>query len=198
MNLRRNINVFYRIYAKAGLLIIIHIALLSDVYSQEDKSAPPPLRERLFFGGNFGLQFGTITDIEVSPVIGLWVLPRLGVAAGPDFRFYKDPIDRTTIYGGRIYTQFIFLQDLNSIIPLGVHTGLFLHGEYEVLSLESSFWKFPPYVSERFTTGTMLAGGGLSQQIGRRSSLNLMILWALNDSQYNLYGSPEIRVGFTF
>ena len=40
----------------------------------------PPLKDRLFYGGSFGLQFGTFTDIEVSPIIAIWVLPRIGVA----------------------------------------------------------------------------------------------------------------------
>jgi len=198
MILLRNISVFMKSQTKAGLLIIVLLTLFTRTYCQEEKNGAPPVRERIFFGGSLGLQFGTITDIEISPVAGIWLLPRLGIAAGPNFRFYKDPLDRTTIYGGRAYSQFIFLQDLNSIIPLGVHTGLFLHAEYEILSLESSFWTNPPYISTRFTKGTLLAGGGLSQQIGRRSSLNIMVLWAINDTLYNLYGNPEIRVGFTF
>jgi len=45
---------------------------------------------------------------------------------------------------------------------------------------------------------TILAGGGLSQQIGRRAALNFMVLWALNDSGYGLYSNPEIRIGFVF
>ncbi len=167
-------------------------------YGQKIREEAPPLRERLFFGGNFGLQFGTITDIQFSPVIGLWLLPRLAVAAGPNFRYYKDPYDRTTIYGGRSYIQFNFIQDLNNLIPVGIHAGLFIHGEYEALSLESSAFKMPPYDSDRFMTHTLLAGGGFSQQIGRRSSLNIMFLWALNDAGYGIYSNPEIRVGFSF
>jgi len=73
-----------------------------------------------------------------------------------------------------------------------------LHGEYEALNLESSVFKLPPYTSERFMTHTILAGGGFSQRIGRRSSLNIMFLWALNDEGYGIYSSPEIRVGFSF
>jgi hypothetical protein len=156
------------------------------------------LKERLFYGGSFSLQFGTFTNIDISPIIGLWVLPRVGIAAGPDFRYYKDPIDRTTIYGGKTYLEIIFLQDLDKIIPLGLHLGLFLHVEDEALSLESSFFKTDPSNSERFMINTILAGGGIRQQIGQRSSLNLTFLWALNDSGYGIYGNPEIRVSFMF
>ena len=81
---------------------------------------------------------------------------------------------------------------------MGAHIGVFLHFEDELLSLQSSFWKNPPITSERFYINTVLAGGGISQQIGRRSSLNIMVLWALNDSGYDVYSNPEIRVSFNF
>jgi hypothetical protein len=180
------------------LLLILLFVYLSEIFGQEIRKDTPPLKERLFYGGSFGLQIGTITDIEFSPIIGIWVLPRLAVAAGPNFRYFKDPFDHTAIYGGKLYMEFVFLQDLDNIIPLGVHLGLFLHGEYEVLSLESSFFKTPPYDSERFMINTLLAGGGIRQQMGQRSSLNLTFLWALNDSGYGVYGNPEIRVSFMF
>ena len=185
----------------ASLMVLLLFISQSEAYAQEQNKPAeekPPLKERLFFGGNFGLQFGTITDIQFSPVVGMWILPRLAVAAGPNFRFYKSPFDKTVIWGGKAYTEFIVVQDLNNVIPLGLHAGLFLHLEDEVLSLESSFFRTPPYESKRFVQNTILAGGGISQQIGRRSSINLTPLWALSDSEYGIYGNPEIRVSFNF
>ncbi len=180
------------------LFLILLFICISEICGQQIRKDTPPLKERLFYGGSFGLQLGTITDIEFSPVIGIWLLPRLAVAAGPNFRYFKDPFDHTAIYGGKTYVEIIFLQDLDKIIPIGVHLGLFLHGEYEALSLESSFFKTPPYDSGRFIINTILAGGGIRQQMGQRSSLNLTFLWALNDSGYGIYGNPEIRVSFMF
>ncbi len=69
--------------------------------------------------------FGTITDIQVSPVVGYWVLPRVAVAAGPKYRYYKDIDTTTSIYGGKAYVQLVVIQDLNSFIPFGAHTGIF-------------------------------------------------------------------------
>jgi hypothetical protein len=185
-------------YYRLLFVLLITFSSLSVVSGQNRKEEKPPLNERLFYGGNFALQFGTITDIQVSPVIGLWVLPRLAVAAGPDYRFYKDRFDRTNIYGGKSYMQFVVIRNISSFIPIGSNIGIFLHIEDELLSLESSFWKDPPVFSKRFYINTLLAGGGISQQIGRRSSLNIMVLWALNDSGYAVYGNPEIRVSFSF
>lgn len=164
---------------------------------QKTRNEIPPLKERLFYGGSLGLQFGTFTDIELSPIIGLWVLPRVGIAVGPTFRYNKNPFYRTLIYGGRTYIQYIFLQDLDNIVPLGLHVGLFLHLEDEALSLESSVFRNPAS-SGRFLMNTVLAGGGIRQPLGQRSSLNIMFLWALNNSDYGVYSNPDIRISVTF
>ena len=187
-----------------GLMLIFLLMFYLTANSQNEPPElkatrdVPPLKDRLFYGGSFGLQFGTFTDIEVSPIIGIWVLPRIGVAVGPNFRYYKDPVDHTTIYGGRAYIEYIILQDLNNILPLGIHAGLFLHGEDEALSLESAFFKSGTSGSGRFLINTVLAGGGIRQQLGKKSSLNFMFLWALNDSGYGIYGSPDIRISILF
>ncbi|HOW10252.1 MAG TPA: hypothetical protein PLX08_10685 [Bacteroidales bacterium] len=186
---------------KPVIFALVLVACTLNNYGQEQnrtREEPPPLKERLFFGGSFGLQFGTITDIQFSPVAGIWLLPRVAVAAGPNYRYFKDPFDRTSIYGGKAYSEFIFLQDLDNIIPVGLHFGMFFHVEDEVLSLESSFFRTMPYDTDRFLINTVLAGGGIRQQMGRRSSLNMTFLWALNDHGYGIYGTPEIRISFMF
>ena len=183
---------------RALFAIALLFSTLSASYSQQVSNEVPPLRERMFFGGNFWLSFGTITDIQIAPVVGLWVLPRVAVAVGPNFRYYKDQYDETNIYGIKGYLQYVLLKDLNNLVPLGVHTGIFFHLEDEVLNLESSFWQYDPVETERFTINTLLIGGGISQQLGRRSAMNFMVLWALNDSGYGVYSNPEIRISFNF
>lgn len=191
--------VYFRMKTLLLTALLFFFIFSPDSVAQRSDNETPPLRERLFYGGNFGLQFGTYTDIQVSPVIGLWILPRLAVAAGPDYRYYKDPNNRTAIYGGSAYLQFVVIQDLNSVIPLGLHFGFFLHFEDELLSLKSSFWKYPPpYESDRFIINTPLAGAGISQPMGRRSSMNIMFLWAMNEPFPGIYSNPEIRVTLLF
>jgi hypothetical protein len=102
------------------------------------------------------------------------------------------------MYGGKAYAQFVLLQDLNNVIPLGIHTGIFVHLEDEILNLETAYWQNPPYASDRFTVNTLLLGGGISQQLGRRSFMNIVVLWALQDSGYAIYDNPEIRISFNF
>jgi hypothetical protein len=185
------------------LLLCLAAFIFSTVSGQVPaREETPALKERIFYGGNFSLQLGTITNIEVSPVIGLWVRPRIAVALGPDYNYYKDPFQKTSIYGGRGYVQFVVLRDLNKFIPLGNGTGIFLHLEDEVLSLDSFVWRNVTSPPHRFSINTGLAGAGLSQQIGRRASMNFMVLWTIFESDPDLssriYSNPEIRIGFLF
>jgi hypothetical protein len=161
----------------------------------------PPLRERLFFGGNFGLQFGDYTNIEVSPMIGVWVLPRVAIAAGPSFQYYATPNFKTTIYGGNTFVRLMLLRDLNNILPVGIHLGIFGQAMYEGLSLDNSYVSLIsglPDSGGRIYSDTFLLGPGISQPLGGRASLNLSFLWALSQPEYYTYGSPEIRVSFQF
>ena len=195
----------YRKVLLINLLVLITFSVISGQktkqdqfpYDQNDNESARPFKERLFYGGNLGLLFGSVTDIQISPVVGYWVLPRIAVAVGPDYRYYKDYFASTSLYGGKAYVQLVVIQDLNSIFPFGSHTGIFLHAEDELLSLKANVWKRPLNPRGRFYENTVLVGGGISQQIGRRSSLDFIILWPLNDP-YGIYGKPEIRVSFIF
>jgi hypothetical protein len=158
----------------------------------------PPLKQRLFFGGSFGLQFGTVTNIELSPLAGIWLLPRVAAGVGPSFQYYKDPYGSTAIYGARTMLQLTLIKDLNNIIPIGLNTGIFLQGEYEALSLERSFFTTSPDNSGRIFYGSFLAGAGLSQPTGRRSSMNITFLWSLTGDEYGIYDTPEISIEFYF
>ena len=180
------------------IIAFLLLFLTSNLTAQSRREEPPSVRERLFYGGSFSLQLGSVTNIEVSPVIGFWVLPRIAVAAGPSYRFYKFYDEKTDIIGGRSYLQVVVLRDIDKFIPLGIHTSIFIHFEDELLGLRSDYWKNISLSPKRFAVNTLLAGGGISQQIGRRSSMNIMVLWALNESDYDIYSNPEIRIGFVF
>jgi len=180
------------------LALLVLSFLFSILSGQESDRDTPALKDRLFYGGNIALQFGTITNIEISPVIGLWIFPKLAVAIGPSYIYYKDMYGATDIYGGRSYIQYVIFRDLDKFIPLGIHTSLCLHLEDEMLSLDSRLKDNTSLSTNRFMVNTVLGGIAISQQIGSRSSVNLMILWTLNDPGYQLYSNPEIRIGFVF
>lgn len=198
--------------------ILLNISLFGQTVPEQEKNAydpqmtvtdqqpgkpdqRPPLRERLFFGGNFGLQFGDYTNIEVSPMVGIWVLPRVAIAAGPSFKYYSTPNIKTSIFGGNTFVRLMVLQDLNNILPVGIHLGIFGQAMYEGLSLDDLYVSFIsglPDSGGRIYSDAFLLGPGISQPLGGRGSLNLSFLWALSQPKYYTYGSPEIRVSFQF
>jgi hypothetical protein len=170
----------------------------------ENNREIPAFRERLFFGGSFWLSVGSNTDINLSPVVGLWVLSRLAVAIGPEYNFknYNDGHGSTNIWGGKTFVQFVVIKDMNKFLPFGMNTGIFLHLEDEFLSLNTKYWKNIVLPPKSFGMNTLLGGVGLSQQIGKRAAVNIMILWALAESDPNMasnfYSNPEFRIGFMF
>jgi hypothetical protein len=187
-------------HMKKVLIFCILTFIFSIISAQEYSREAPPLRERLFYGGNFSLQLGSITNIEVDPIIGLWIRPRLAVALGPNYSYYKDFYQETNIFGGRAYVQYVVFRDLNNFIPLGTGTSLFIHLEDEMLSLDSR--SINVTATPRFVVNSVLSGVGLSQQIGRRASVNIMFLWTISESgpemPFKLHSSPDIRIGFVF
>jgi hypothetical protein len=179
---------------KKVLVSVLATFIFSLIYGQDlTKEEAPPLKDRIFFGGNFALQLGTYTDIEVAPIVGIWLRPRIALAGGVTYMYSKDPYyGKQSIYGGRAYAEYVVFQDLDKFIPLGIHTSLMLHLEDELLR-----WK-DTSLTENINANSVLGGPGISQQIGRRASINLMVLWTLVDSGYQIYSNPELKIGFTF
>ena len=180
------------------LVLSMGMAAAGQGAGERGPSERPSFSQRLFFGGSFGLQLGTITNIDLAPIAGVWLLPRVAAGAGPSFQYYKDPYGATVIYGGRALIQLTLIQDLNNILPLGLNLGIFATGEYEGLSLEKEFFSSTPASDGRLYYDSFLVGAGLSQPTGMRSSLNITFLWCITGNDYGIYNSPEIRFEFYF
>ncbi len=193
-----------RIYfAKILLVSLISLVILPEGKSQGEES--DGRWERIFFGGNFGLSIGNTTSIIVSPLAGYRVTPKLSVGTGIRYEYYKSnyngyvPYD-THIYGGSVFSRYMLVPDISEAIGIGgLNSGIFLQGEYELLSLESQYFDHRNLsAGKRFVQHSVLVGGGLYQPIGPRSGLVLTVLWNLNESYNSLYSNPVIRIGFNF
>lgn len=142
-----------------------------------------------FTGGNFGLQLGTVTMIDVSPQAGYYLLENISVGTGFTYQYISDrryhPSLDINVYGGRFFTR-AYLPFFNS---------LFAHGEIEYLWYKTDVFNSARRM-EWIEVPSYLAGPGFRQFIGGRSSINLMVLWNFYESQYTMYSNPVIRVGF--
>ena len=192
-------------YLKYNLVIVIIFLITFSssaglLFAQEEEDVRPI--DRFFFGGNFGMQFGTITNIEISPLVGYHITPRLSAGIGTKFEYFKDkglyyPFE-TTIFGGSVFSRFVIIQNLGEGLNLGINTGVFTQAEYELLSLEREYFEPYPTGTGRFLVHSVLIGGGIIQPIGRRSALLVSVLYNLNESARSPYSNPIFRIGFNF
>lgn len=155
-----------------------------ELYSD---SASIPFKDRLYFGGNLGLQFGTVTLVDVSPLVGVMITPRLSGGVGATFQYYDDSRFQGaegTSYGGRLFGRF-------NVLP-----NIFLHAEYESINWETYDLFVEDY--RRTWSNALFLGGGYFAPFGSRGGANFTFLYnVLHDNQNSYYAEPYvIRVGF--
>lgn len=142
---------------------------------------------KLFFGGNIGLQFGRETFIEFSPLIGYRISENFSAGIQILYTYYRSNVLNisTSIYGNSYFARYYF------------SNSIFAHTEYQWMSLESEY--FNPYligIQKRFIIHNFYLGGGYRIRIGERSYMSIIILYNLNQSQYSPYENPLIRINF--
>lgn len=85
-------------------------------------------KDRLYFGGNFGMQFGTVTLIDVSPLAGVMITDKYSAGIGITYQYFDDRRfigGSSSTYGGRLFNRY-------NVLP-----NIFLHAEYESINFEN-------------------------------------------------------------
>lgn len=107
-----------------GGLSLLITTFLPALAQDEPKT---PFKDRIFFGGDLGLQFGNLTYIDVSPLVGYKITDKLHAGIGPTYIYYK-------------YKDAYLNANINlwwtCIWKILVMDNLFVHSEYEMLNLE--------------------------------------------------------------
>lgn len=147
------------------------------------------LNDKLFFGGGVGMYFGSVTSIDLSPMIGFKPTDKFYFGLKGTYQYVKDNNYNfsTDIYGGSIFGLYVFFDKVVAF------------AEYEVVSLESRYYntQIDPE-DDRFWVDSPMIGGGLSQSVGSRSKVLILLLWNLNNSGSSPYSNPIVRVSFLF
>ena len=172
---------------------IIFVLLVAPVFvsAQKEPSGSSSFDSRIFTGGYFGLQFGTYTLVELSPIVGYKVTDKFtpGISITYIYEKFKDPYNyyptyTTSIYGGSVFMRYY-------VIPT-----LFAHVECQVLNLD-----VPDYINgyydsyHRANVTGIFIGGGYREPIGERSSFNILLLYDINQDPFSPYQNPIIKVG---
>ncbi|MEA3445075.1 MAG: hypothetical protein U9R19_10165 [Bacteroidota bacterium] len=200
-------------YLILGFLICL-VSNVSGQFITEDDSAKPKrkISDRLVIGGNFGLSFGRIDYVEISPKVGYKVKPRFVTGIGIKYIYYHEDIEylvngnlysyenKSMVYGGSFWGQYTLLENLNE--SLGINIGdIVAYAEIEQLNVEvyniNPGTGFYEPDGRAWVTSTLI-GGGIYQPIGRRSGIYLLILYNLTDELFSPYENPVIRIGFNF
>ncbi len=140
--------------------------------------------DRVYTGGGLGLNFGAVTFVNVSPIIGYRVTEKYSAGIGLTYIYYNDkryvPALTDNIYGGSIFNRLLLFD------------FLIAHAELEIIN---GHFDYP--FDDRITFYNVWAGGGIRQSLGGRSYFYLLALWNLNPEGLADYyfPSPQIRGG---
>jgi hypothetical protein len=194
---------------KLSLLVLGSLLTINLSFGQKSSDyKPEKFSDKLFFGGALGLTVGDITQIDIIPVAGIWVIPQWSLGIGGRYSFYSHrgyfiggPSEsyRTHIWGGSVFTQILPIVDFSEILPIPVHGGIMFHGEFERLYLDRRLIDpFTSSDSRKTWVDLCLVGVGYRQRLGERAAINILLLWEVSNSSYSPYPqSPMIRVNIT-
>jgi hypothetical protein len=172
------------------MLIILLSSFIWTANAQGPIEKKRHLSDKVFFGAGVGLQFGSATAIELTPMVGYIPVTNLYVGVKGKYEYYKNNSYNftTDIYGGSVFTTYAVFQ-----------AGL-LYVEYEALSLETEYFDPLHYYGsyDRYWQHTPLVGVGYLQSLGDRSKIMLLLLWNLNDTYNSYYSNPMLRISFLF
>lgn len=169
-----------------GLLIFL-LSFSPSFAQRELYQDSVKLKDRLYYGGNFGFQFGTVTLIDVSPLVGAMITDRLSGGVGATYQYYDDNRFQGasgSSYGGRLFGRY-------NVLP-----NIFVYSEFEKIN-----WNAYSLVNERFQrtwTNAFFIGAGYFAPFGSRGGANFTFLYnLLHDNRFSYYSEPYvIRVGF--
>jgi hypothetical protein len=154
------------------------------------ETPPPPAQtnSKWFFGGGIGASFGDVDYIEIAPMVGYRVHPRVSTGVGAFWRNRSDnrysPSVDTTDYGGSVFAEAL------------VARPIFIHAEYEYVNYEYSTG---PGGTIRDSTSSFLVGAGVFQPLGGNVGFYASALYNLSYDSNDLtspYDNPWVyRVG---
>lgn len=180
----------------AVLLVFASPAQDTTDYARPRPAPRPPQRpfkDRLYFGGGLGLSFGTVTFIQVEPLVGVHLDPKnkLSVGTGVSYWYYRDsryvPELEQSGFGYRFFGRYRVLQPI------------FLHAEFYHVNVERYDY-FGRSMGRDWVPHGLIGGGYV--QGGEGVSFYLQVLWEVFQDPYSVYAgqgpilSAGVGVGF--
>jgi len=152
------------------------ILLAQNQYDIDERS---DWQERIFMGGNLGLQFGTQTYVNISPTMGYRITNALSAGVGVSYIYQKIYDISRTHYGGNVFGR------------MKIADPFFAMAQYEYLSVDTGF------EGRRLGLKSVLVGGGIQQPLGGKAVASFTVLYNLSyeEGQPSVYNSPLVIGG---
>ena len=184
---------------------IVLLSFATVAFAQDDDRPKPTkeegssFKDKVFFGGGFGVGFGNYTYVNISPIIGYRVTPRLSTALRfmyqyTTYDYYDYQAQETMNYSGNDY-------GIGGFARFMVYGPVYLQAEYEHLNYDGLDYTG----SYRSTFDSFMAGAGIAQPVGRNVFLFFTAMYNFsydNFNSNNVYRTPYdspwvIRIGVT-
>lgn len=144
---------------------------------------PRSLGDRLWFGGGVGLSFGTVTAIQLDPMMGYKVDQngKFSVGLGGSYWRFQDnrftPSYSFTGYGYRTFARYRFIEQL------------FGHAEFLHMNVEGS--RLTPFAETRprIWVPHLLLGGGYVQPLGGSGTIYIQVLFDVLQDPNSIYAN---------
>ena len=182
------------------LLYILLLFSAPCIHAQYFETEPPPTPvQRIFYGGNLDMAFGSVTQISISPCAGYRITNRLSAGVGFDYLFiYSEPYNfKGSILGGNAFASFTVIKSFRNLIPFfNTDMGVLIYGQfsytymgkfYNVISSEEPLWIASP-----------MLGLGFQVPIGSRSYMLVSVMYNFNETLYSIYSNPVVKVSYQF
>jgi len=174
-----------------AILLCLNIFGYCQSFTDKERASKQSWKDKLFYGGSLGLQFGTLTLVDISPMIGYKVTPRLGFGINPTYKYYRyknyylsnDDL-MINVFGAGLFGRYLLFDKL------------FAHAEYEYLIYD---FIEPHQSGNNFAQEfqSFLVGAGYREQIAANGYMYLLVLWNLNETIDSPYNNPIFRAGFS-
>lgn len=150
----------------------------STVSRQKDTRG---LGERIWFGGGVGLSFGTVTAIQLDPLVGYKVDKegKLSTGLGVSYWYYRDnryvPAYDFKAYGYRVFSRYRVIEQA------------YLHAEFLHMNVEGNRFSSLSEIHPRIWVPHLLLGAGYVQSLGARSTFYIQVLFDVLQDPNSIY-----------
>lgn len=194
------------LFIKKILFIVTLIVVIQSVVLSQHKDSTTTQTKPIKKGFAppyiyLGLSVGASAYVDLNIVSGVQINERFNLGIIGKYQYYT--LDGTLakgfnshVYGSGIYLQSAIIKDFRKFMKLKVHSGLFLHTEYELLNLNSSYFDIN-VDNDTYWLNNIIIGPGYYSRFNN-SSIFALLLWNVNRSKINPYEYPLFKVGFTY